>query len=189
MLFLIRHAHSLYDPSGPVIPDEKRELSAAGHAAAQRVADILEPRGISLIVSSPYVRAVQTVQPLADRLGVRIERDDHLRERRLGAGHVDDFRRVVEQSWVDFDLVRPGGESNRDAQTRISVAIRRLADAAAGRNAAIASHGQVLALFLRTMNGEVGFRFWEAMSMPDVYAVEASPAQAWSYLRVWQEGG
>jgi 2,3-bisphosphoglycerate-dependent phosphoglycerate mutase len=188
MLFLVRHAHSIYDPARSAIPDEERELSAAGHAAAARVADILEPRGISLIVSSPYLRAVQTVQPLADRLGVRIDRDADLRERRLGAGHVEDFRRAVEESWIDFDLARPGGESNRDAQARVSRSIRRIAQAAAGRNAAVASHGQVLALFLRTLHDEVGYGFWNGMSMPDVYVVDTSSAHRWSSLRLWPGG-
>ena len=65
MLFLVRHAHSDYGP------DEMRALSESGQRAAQRVADLLEDRGVAVIVSSPYTRAVQTVQPLADRLGFR----------------------------------------------------------------------------------------------------------------------
>ena len=64
MLFLVRHAHSDYGP------DEMRPLSESGHRAAQRVADLLEDRGVAMIVSSPYTRAVQTVQPLAGRLGL-----------------------------------------------------------------------------------------------------------------------
>jgi 2,3-bisphosphoglycerate-dependent phosphoglycerate mutase len=63
-------------------------LSESGHRAAQRIADLLQDRGIALIVSSPYTRAVQTVQPLADRLGISIQVDAELRERLLSTGRI-----------------------------------------------------------------------------------------------------
>jgi 2,3-bisphosphoglycerate-dependent phosphoglycerate mutase len=179
MLFLVRHAHSAYGP------DEMRALSEAGHRAAHRVADLLEDRGVAMIVSSPYTRAVETVQPLADRLGISIAVDSDLRERHLSAGPLDDFQRRLEATWSDFDLAYPGGESSAAAQTRVSRAIRRVVESAGDRTVVVASHGNALALFLRTIDSTVDFRFWSGMSMPDVYAVEPRKDAAWSYQRVW----
>jgi phosphohistidine phosphatase SixA len=45
--------------------------------------EILLPLGVSRVVSSPYVRCVQTVEPLAAALGVEVEEDERLEE---GAG-------------------------------------------------------------------------------------------------------
>jgi len=178
MLYLIRHAHSEYSP------DEMRGLSESGHEAAHRIADLLELCNVSQIVSSPYTRAVQTVQPLADRLGIPIQIDPDLRERLLCVNAVDDFRRRVEVVWQDFDFCYPGGESSAAAQVRVRTAIDRIARASDGRSVAIASHGNALALFLRTIDPTVDFSFWERMSMPDVYAVDDRFEQTRTYRRV-----
>jgi 2,3-bisphosphoglycerate-dependent phosphoglycerate mutase len=180
MLFLIRHAEAAY------IPDETRGLTPSGTAAALRVAELLLDREITVIVSSPYQRAIDTVRPLAGRLGIAIDIDDDLRERQLAAGAVDDFERRVEETWMDFDLVHPGGESNTAAQARVSAAIGRIADAAGKRNVAIATHGNALALFLRTIDPAVDYAFWARMSFPDVFAVDTGVESNWSYYRLWR---
>jgi 2,3-bisphosphoglycerate-dependent phosphoglycerate mutase len=181
MIFLVRHAHSDY------IPDDMRPLSPSGRLAAERVADTLEGRDITRIISSPYTRAVQTVEPLARRLGIQVECDPDLRERRLTDGQIaGDFRDYQSATWKDFDLAYPGGETSNEARTRISRAIRRIAEANTGRHVAIASHGNALALFLQTLDGTVDFEFWMQMSMPDVYAIETSAAGPWSVKRLWQ---
>ena len=181
MLFLVRHAHSDYSP------DEMRGLSESGRRAAQRVADLLEDQRIAMIVSSPYTRAIQTVQPLADRVGVSIRVDPDLRERHLSAGPLDDFRRSLEATWRDFDLAYPGGESSVSAQVRVSQTIRRVVAAAGDCNVVVASHGNALALFLRTLDSQVDFGFWQKMSLPDVFAVEPQGEMPWSFRRVWRD--
>ena len=180
MLFLVRHAHSDYGP------DERRGLSAAGRAAAARVADILASQRIERIYSSPYARAIETVQPLADRLGVPVALDDDLRERRLAGGPLDDFRATLEGTWRDFALVPPGGESSATAQARVTGAIRRIAATTPGP-IAIASHGNALALFLRTLDAGVDFSFWARMSTPDVFVVERAGPDPWTFRRLWSE--
>ncbi len=78
-LYLIRHAHAgnKHHWSGP---DVKRPLSKKGRAQAAALADRLGEDGIKRIISSPAVRCRQTVQPLAERLGVRVDQDDSLAE-------------------------------------------------------------------------------------------------------------
>jgi 2,3-bisphosphoglycerate-dependent phosphoglycerate mutase len=179
MLFLIRHAHTDYSP------DEMRGLSVSGHAAAQRVANLLARCDVSRIVSSPYTRAVQTVQPLAERLGLPVHIEPDLRERKLCAEVVDDAQRRLEVLWRDFDFCYAGGESSTAAQARVRDAIDRIAQQANGRNVAIASHGNALASFLRTLDPRVDFSFWARMSMPDVYAVEELEGLEGAYRRIW----
>jgi len=179
MLFLVRHAHSAYGPN------EMRALSESGQRAAQRIADLLQDRAIARIVSSPYTRAVQTVQPLADRLGLSIQIDSDLRERLLSTVPLDDFQRWLEATWSDFDLVCPGGESSAAAQARVSRAIRRIVESTGDRHVVVASHGNAMALFLHTIDSTVDFHFWSRMSMPDVYAVAPQNDAAWLYERIW----
>jgi 8-oxo-dGTP diphosphatase len=63
--------------------DLSRTLDARGRRQAEELVDILVPLGVRRVVSSPYVRCVETVVPLATALGVPVEQDDRLAE---GAG-------------------------------------------------------------------------------------------------------
>jgi 8-oxo-dGTP diphosphatase len=66
-LFVVRHARAgrrdEWDGA-----DEDRPLSKAGRRQAKRLASQLEHAPITRIVSSPYVRCVESVAPLAERL-------------------------------------------------------------------------------------------------------------------------
>jgi 2,3-bisphosphoglycerate-dependent phosphoglycerate mutase len=177
----VRHAHSDYGP------DEMRGLSDAGRRQAERVADFLDRQDVSAIFSSPYSRAIETVKPFAGRRGLAIHIDPDLRERHLSSGPLDDFTASLEATWRDFDLAHGGGESSRVAQGRVSQAIRRIAASTGGRDVVISTHGNALALFLHTLDSNVGFAFWKRMSMPDVYAVATGPDGVWSYRRVWSD--
>jgi 8-oxo-dGTP diphosphatase len=78
-LYVIRHGHagskSTWDG-----PDDERPLSRRGHKQATGIADHLCGVGLSRLVSSPTVRCVQTLEPLADQLGLRVDADDRLLE-------------------------------------------------------------------------------------------------------------
>jgi len=63
--------------------DSWRPLDARGRRQSVDLVEILRPLGVSRVVSSPYVRCVQTVEPLAAALGLDVEEDDRLEE---GAG-------------------------------------------------------------------------------------------------------
>ena len=54
-------------------PDGERSLVAAGLAQAEALAVELAPARPRRILSSPLVRCIQTVQPLADALGIVVE--------------------------------------------------------------------------------------------------------------------
>lgn len=55
-----------------------RPLSKQGVVEAEALADLLAPFAPTRIVSSPYVRCIQTVAPLAKSLGLHIERTKRL---------------------------------------------------------------------------------------------------------------
>src|SRR6476619_921667 len=105
-LLLVRHCQSTGQaPDAP--------LTSLGEQQAEQLADVLQSRGIARIVASPYTRAVQSAQPLAQRLGLAIETDERLIERALTSDPLDDWRERLRAAWADFDLALPGGESSR----------------------------------------------------------------------------
>jgi 8-oxo-dGTP diphosphatase len=60
--------------------DALRPLSKVGRAQAAAITEILARQSVELIVSSPYVRCIETVDPLSDRTGIPVEISDALAE-------------------------------------------------------------------------------------------------------------
>jgi len=61
-------------------PDESRPLSDEGREQTAHITDQLAGAGVGRVLSSPYARCVQTVEPLAARLGIQVEPADVLAE-------------------------------------------------------------------------------------------------------------
>jgi 8-oxo-dGTP diphosphatase len=78
-VLMVRHAHA-GDRGIWSGPDHLRPLSDKGHAQARRLLETLAAWRIDRVLTSPYVRCVQTVQPLADKLGLEPATDDRLAE-------------------------------------------------------------------------------------------------------------
>ena len=76
--FLVRHAEAGVRTERA--DDHLRPLSAAGRHQARSIASVFESAGVGEILSSPYVRCVETLDPLADRLGGSVVRTDVLAE-------------------------------------------------------------------------------------------------------------
>jgi 8-oxo-dGTP diphosphatase len=60
--------------------DRWRPLDKRGRRQSDELVELLRPFGVRRILSSPYVRCVQTVEPLAAALGVKLEEDVRLAE-------------------------------------------------------------------------------------------------------------
>lgn len=112
--YLIRHAHSIYSPD-----EWNRPLSQKGQASLSQL-NMLESKPISAIYSSPYKRAIETVEPLAQTLGLSIQLDKRLIERKLSSQSIFDqaFEATLKQLWKNPAISLPGGESNLTAQKR-----------------------------------------------------------------------
>lgn len=80
-LWVVRHADA-GERSEWTAPDHLRPLSAEGEEQARRLAEVLRRHEIERLVSSPYLRCVQTLLPLGAALGRSIESVPE-----LGEGH------------------------------------------------------------------------------------------------------
>jgi phosphohistidine phosphatase SixA len=78
-VLLIRHAHA-GDRDTWRGDDLARPVSALGRRQGEALVPLLEGRPVTRVVSSQAARAVQTVEPLAARHGVPVERDEVLWE-------------------------------------------------------------------------------------------------------------
>ena len=71
-VYVIRHAKA-GDRDRWAGPDELRPLTDAGWRQALGLARVLAHRPITRILSSPYVRCIQTLEPLARERALRVE--------------------------------------------------------------------------------------------------------------------
>lgn len=88
-VLLVRHAEA-GDRDRWEGPDEERPVSAEGRRQAEALVEALAGFAVGRVLSSPYLRCTQTVEPLAGARGLPVEPSDDLAE---GAGRVA-LRRV-----------------------------------------------------------------------------------------------
>jgi 8-oxo-dGTP diphosphatase len=70
VVLLLRHASAGGRLESPHL-DRVRSLDERGRADARRLSEALATLGVERIATSPYARCVETVTPLASRLGLR----------------------------------------------------------------------------------------------------------------------
>ena len=78
-LFVVRHVKA-GDRSRWAGPDHERPISKAGRLQAAALAIRLAGENVSALISSPSLRCVQSLEPLAEIAGLKIEEDDRLGE-------------------------------------------------------------------------------------------------------------
>ena len=181
--YLVRHAQADWTAG------EQRPLSGRGREDAQRVADMLQAYPIRAIYSSPFRRARETVAPLAARLALLVEIVPALRERRLGNSSPKGFFEAVKATWEDPSLAQPEGESNAAAQERGLILVRRLQEQHVAEHVVLSTHGNLMALVLQGFDSAIGYRFWKALTMPDIYRVCIDPDGEAMMERLWRESG
>lgn len=174
-IYLVRHCRATGQEPGALLTPE-------GEAQAERLADFLATLGVERITSSPFARALASVEPLARRTGLVVETDDRLAERVLCGEPRPDWREQLRTSFDELDLCLPGGESSRAAMTRGRAAVDHAARPGAS-TVVVVTHGNLLALVLRSFDGQAGFEEWAALGNPDVFRVDMGERNAVS--RVW----
>lgn len=169
-LVLVRHANSVVPTPGG--PDElTRPLRESGLVQARDLVRELTALRPTAVLSSPYLRAVQTVQPTADALGVTVGTRWDLREWDSGIAPTPDYARHHSHSWDHPDHVRPGGESLTALSRRMLRALTAVAEEHEDGVVLIGTHGTFAARALLAAGQDVTWTFVEAMPMPAVYRV------------------
>ena len=154
-LVIVRHALPESDKrdDGPADPP----LSPLGLRQAEATANLLATEGVDHVVTSTMQRAIQTGQPLADRLGLTPERLEDLKE----SDHRRSSYTPVEEMDADHEVIREflddplsmfadGYEAFRD---RITAALDAVVAGNRGRTVAVFCHAMVVGVYLQTLLG------------------------------------
>jgi len=179
-LYIVRHCKATgQSPESP--------LTEIGFVQADHLNDYFQGITIDRIVSSPYLRAVQTVEPISLNKEIPIEIDERLSERVLSTKDLPDWMPKLKETFIDLDAKFEGGESSHEAMQRITNVVNELVESHV-ENSLIVSHGNIISLLLKNYNPEFDFDGWKTMSNPDVFKVTLYEEDRFTMERIWDEG-
>jgi broad specificity phosphatase PhoE len=171
-LILIKHASPRVDPN---VASERWELSEQGRGSCVALAEAVRPYGPAVIVSSSELKAEQTAQLVAARLGLEVKPGADLYEHDRGNVPHMPGREFISMMELLFrrpgDLVL-GDETADEAAERFGSAVEQVLAAHPEGNVAIVSHGTVIALLLSRHGAGRGFQIWREMGLPSIAVLE-----------------
>lgn len=185
VIYMVRHGDS--PKTGE--KESTRGLTEKGGEDAKRITKLLKDEEIDLFVSSPYARAILTIQELADTSGKEVLLYDGLKERKFAAGDMrisdDELNPLLEQSFSDYKYALPGGESNLECQNRAIKVLKELLMKYEGQKIALGTHGAVMTLMMGYFDSQYNLEFLHKLSKPDVYKMSFKGEELVEVKRIW----
>lgn len=179
-IYFVRHANSSYTPD-----ELNRPLSEKGLRDAKKVTDLLSDKCITRVVSSPYKRAIQTVEGTANHFKLDISIEEGFRERNLANNSVENFNEIILRYWENFDFSLPGGETGYVAQERGVESLKGVLTKYSGENIVIGTHGNIMVLIMNYYDKKYNYGFWNSLNMPDIYRLSFLDGVLVNTERIW----
>ncbi len=156
-IYFVRHAEA----NNQNHDDERRELTEKGLVDRALVTAFLQDKAIDLVYSSPFKRAVDTLQDFAVSYGHPIVRIADFRERKISDSWIEDYAGFSQHQWHDFTFKLTGGESLQEVQARNLRALHDLLVKHRGKRIAVGSHGCSLSVLINYYDNTFGYSSFE----------------------------
>ena len=140
-------------------------LTAEGREQADALVHFLADIPITYVISSPWLRALDTIRPFCVSRNLTLHTDDRLRERVLSSENYADWQDKLKQSYEDPDLKFIGGESSGESTSRAIAVIQELLTREE-THIAVVTHGALMSLIIRYFNREFGIEGWKVYPIP-----------------------
>lgn len=177
-IYIVRHCEATGQaPESP--------LTDKGFKQAQYLAEFFSDKKIERIISSPFLRANQSVELISRKVDLDIEIDERLSERILSTTNLSDWYEKLKTTFDDLELKFEGGESSQEAMNRIVAVVEELIKAEY-EHTLIVTHGNIMSLLLKKYQSEIGFLDWEKLSNPDVFQLSFSNSEI-HIKRLWKD--
>ena len=157
IVYFVRHA----EPNFNNHDDMSRELSEKGLKDRSLVTEFLKDMQIDAVLSSPFKRAVDTVQEFTEKQGMAIEVIEDFRERRIDSGWIEDFKGFCKKQWEDFEYKLSDGECLSEVQKRNIGALKDVLKRYEGKNVVVGSHGTALSTIINYYDNSFGHAQFE----------------------------
>lgn len=185
IIYMVRHAESPYTEGN----ERTRGLTLDGKLNAEKITEILKDEGINVIISSPYVRAILTLEGLAKELELDIQIFEDLRERHFSDYMIshEEFMPAMTKMFEDPDYALPGGESNMVCQNRSVAVLKNILEVHKGKKVAMGTHGNVMTLMMNYFDSDYGFDFMNQVKKPDIYKLQFKDLTLEKVTRLWKD--
>jgi broad specificity phosphatase PhoE len=165
LLILVRHGESEGNRDRTFTQNPQVPLTAHGReqarAAGLRIARQYEP---TRIVASPYLRAWQTAEVIAEVLGLGVQAEPDLREQNFGVFGGQPYDALLsDAAYHDgprWDWRPQDGESLTDVYERVVPVFERITGESGGRGVVIVSHGGVMLALCAYVTGS-----WDGVTL------------------------
>ncbi|GAB6414458.1 histidine phosphatase family protein [Bacillus luti] len=184
-IYMVRHGES------PKLEGDERTrgLTEKGSIDAHRVTDILKTEEIDTFISSPYKRAVLTIEKTADFYEKEIVIYENLKECIfLSEDQIISDKEVyplVKKMFSNPDFALTEGESYKDCQRRVVKVLKEILMDFQGQKIVIGTHGLVMTQMMNYFDNQYGFEFLIHTSKPDIYKLEFKDEQLMNVERLW----
>lgn len=164
-IYLVRHCKAVgQQPESPLTEEGSKDASSL-------IVDFFMGKGIEKIISSPYLRAIDTIKPFSIISNTEIKIDERLMERVLSTSNLEDWLIKLEETYEDLELKFEGGESSSEAIKRGIQLINEIVEMPEN-NIILVTHGALLSLIIMQYNQTFGFKDWQDMKNPEIYCLE-----------------
>lgn len=180
-IYFVRHANSSYSTD-----ELNRPLSEKGINDAKKVTELLSHENISKIISSPYKRAIQSIEGIANHFEIPISMDEGFEERKIADSYVTNFDEMIFKYWEDFNFSLHGGETGYVAQARGVQSLENVLNKYSGESIVIGTHGNIMVLIMNYYDKKYNYDFWKSLSMPDIYRLSFEDGILVTVKRIWK---
>lgn len=177
-IYIVRHCEAQGQSADATLTDQ-------GYKQATNLCEFLSNVEIDHIITSPFVRAIESIQPLANLLDLQIVTNNNLKERVLSSNNFNDWLEKLEATFNNDELKFEGGESSIEAGKRIITVVEEVFNSN-HQNTIIVTHGNLMSLLLRHFNKSFGFKEWQNLSNPDIYLLENRDNKV-TFERLWRQ--
>ena len=171
-IYFIRHGKAAMEGS-----DRERVLDADGIIQAtslcKKIKDQFQGKNVK-IISSPFKRAMQTIEKLSLDFSANIEKSDALEEINIGKDENLSKHQIIENMWSDKNFKVSNGSSQIEHVNKIKSELNKILKDFYENdyNLILVSHGNSIGIFLKYfLNQKFTFEDWKNISMPDMYSV------------------
>ncbi|KMN45873.1 histidine phosphatase family protein [Bacillus cereus] len=186
-IYMVRHGES------PKLEGDERTrgLTEKGILDTHRVTEILKTEGIDTFISSPYKRAMLTIEKSADFYEKEILIYENLKECRFSSEDKiisdKEVYPLVKKMFSKPEFSLTEGESYVDCQRRVVRVLKEILMDFQGNKIVIGTHGLVMTQMMNYFDNQYGFEFLMNTSKPDMYKLEFKEEQLINVERLWRE--
>ena len=171
-IYFIRHGKAAMEGS-----DRERVLDEDGIIQAtslcKKIKDQFRGKKVK-IISSPFKRAMQTIEKLSQDMAADIEKSQSLEEINIGKDQNLSKHQIIEKMWNDKNFKVENGASQSEHVDKIKDQMNEILDNFYKNdyNLILISHGNSIGIILKYfLNTNFTFNDWKKISMPDMYCL------------------